>query len=267
MNTREFLETIKKNKIAIYGTGYVAMRFYDTLIKKNLTKNLVSFITTNGGSEINGYKVLSISDCRIDNILILIAVHEAVKDDIIKKLESLGYINYIWVYPFLYRLMLGEPVKSNIKVPIYKIVENYKDNYLLATRCLAIDQYFNKNDIGYEIYIKVISLFCSKETAEKRLRQFKKLIENWEQNGYDEKQTISILDNFQCFDGMHRLSLAVYFKQEYVVCDIYNNYKEIHELHNSNAILTNQSANRLNLENEIINLLEYKNKEIFSNGR
>ena len=73
-------------------------------------------------------------------------------------------------------LRLGKPIRKNVKVPIEKIVRKACSCYALATRYLVIDSYKKKEKIGYDIYIKVMSLDSDEETSKKRLEQFIRLI-------------------------------------------------------------------------------------------
>lgn len=263
MNVDVLIKKIEENKIAIYGTGYVSQRFYEILVRRNLTNHLMYFITSKGGARINGYEVLSINDARIGNdVLILIAVHETIKDEIVRDLEKRRYSNYIWIYPELYELMLGNPIKENVSVPIKRIWLRNRDNYCMAVRYLAIDNYYKKNTYGYYIYRQAMSLYNSQRTSEKRLQQFIALIESWERDGYDQKSPSMILDDYSYIDGTHRISLASYFGLEFIMCNVYSAKQNKEIIHNNRAIFPKSLIPELNLDESVVKILEETNHRI-----
>ncbi|MDR1772924.1 MAG: hypothetical protein LBS02_20185 [Hungatella sp.] len=263
-NTTELISVLRTCKIAIYGAGYVATRFYQSLKEHELGGNVFSFVTTTGSDlDIDGLSVVTIDRLEIDErMIVCVAVHESIKDDIIVGLMEKGFDRYIWIYPFLYSLMLGTPTHRNVKVPISQIWNAVRDDYSMAIRYLAIDNYYGRNSNGYEIYKKFLSLFINEKTAEKRLNQFIRLIKGWEQNGYDTSKCSSIFEDYKILDGMHRIAVASYFNQEYIMCNIYPMTKNISEIHSQAAAFTKQSALDAEFEPEIISLLNEANQRI-----
>lgn len=217
---------MKNNRIAIYGTGFVAMKFYDVLVKRGLGKEIECFIVSkkeSGQNEIRKMKICSIDEFENkDGLIICVAVHEVSRDEIEKILDSKKIKNYIWIYPYLYDLALGSPLKRGVPVPVKKIVRQCH-NYRIAIRYLAVENYFGKNSYGYDIYRKAQEISCGKISAEKRLESFCRLIQNWENDGYNNDSRILISEDFALIDGIHRTTLARYFKLEEVACDIYKN--------------------------------------------
>lgn len=263
-NKIELLNLLGMNKLAIYGAGYVATRFYQSLKEHELDGNVFSFVTTTGSDlDIDGLPVRAIDQLEIDErMVICVAVHESIKDDIIANLVKRGFVKYTWIYPFLYDLMLGTPTYNNVKVPIFKIWNAVRNDYSIAIRYLVIDQYYGRDSNGYEIYIRFLSLFIDERTAESRLKQFIGLIKSWEQKGYDASSHSSILEDYRILDGMHRIALASYFNQEFIVCNIYPTNKNIFEIHNQAAVFTKQSALNAGFEPEVIVVLDEINKRI-----
>lgn len=265
MKVYELTKQIQENKIAIYGIGYVAKRFYEALEKKNLLKQFSFFITSSGGGTLNGYDVLSIADQRVNNsLLILIAVHESLKDEIIANLHVHNCYNYIWVYPMLYDLILGEPIKQNINIPVKEIWLANRENYFIAARYLAIDNYYGKNDCGYEIYKMSMSLYNNPQTSEKRLLQFIQLIESWEKSGCKKGGSALLFDDYSCIDGAHRISLASYFGQKFITCSIYacSDMEKKKLVHNSRTMFPKSLVQKLNIDKTIVNILEETNRRI-----
>lgn len=262
--TKQLIKMIESNNIIIYGTGYVAKRFINVLKKYGLYRQIKYITATNlKENNIDNIPCIKLSEIKeLDKFLICIAVHESLKDEIIKKLEEMNIDKYVWIYPNLYELLLGKTVKENVCVPIKNIWLVNRENYIMAVRYLAIDNYYAKNNYGYEIYKMAMSLFSDIKTSENRLNQFIKLIESWEKNGYDESKPALIQDNYSVIDGAHRISLASYFNIENIVCNIYSS-KDIKEpVHDKEAVFDKSLVQELNIDKGIVDILEETNKRI-----
>lgn len=118
--------------------------------------------------------------------------------------------------------------------------------YDLGVRYLAIENYYAKNSDGFELYKKMHTLggnYGQKNDTEKyykkmkekkktavygvipeehSIEQFKKLIQSYEQTGYDPESAIMCDKYLLNMNGAHRLSLAVYRGQEFINVDIHN---------------------------------------------
>ncbi|WP_044913064.1 hypothetical protein [Butyrivibrio sp. WCE2006] len=217
----KLIDKLKKQNFYIYGTGFVAEHFYEALNRLELSKNTVSFVTThNQNSEYHGIPVKSIKDIN-DDLLICIAVHEANLKEIVEVLNERGLKNYVWIYPFIFDMWYGEPIKKGVLVPTNEILTTCKNDYRIVIRVLAIEEYYKINKIGYSIYMKAQQVHSSPDTARKRLEQFIKLIASWEDSGYSNDSKLKIDENNEIFDGVHRLALAYYHGISKVNCDIY----------------------------------------------
>ncbi len=237
-NVEQLLNVLQNNKIVIYGAGYVAMRFYNALKQYKLEDNVECFVTTLGGEKIVDKESLSISgyEYYVDHI-VCIAVHESIKDDIIGVLKQKGVCNYVWIYPFLYELLLSGGISKNEAIPMKNIVKKATQYYGMAVRNLVIGQYYGKNEIGYNIYIKAQALHCDKETAKKRLKRFIHLIEDWGKNGYDEKKAIIIQQDNIIIDGAHRAALAAYHQREYIIGKVAIEKEGTYSVHNEASLM------------------------------
>jgi len=221
-NASELLQMLQKNKVMIYGAGYVAVRFFQAIKKHDLMDNVLCFVTTSGSNEtLGGLDVKSIHEMsELKDVPVCIAVHESICDEIIEGLQKEGFTKYVWIYPFLNELILGMPLRGRL-VPLRDIWMANKDNYAIAVRYLVIQNYYKKNDKGCDIYKKSLALFSNEETAKKRLRKFIELIENWDLVGYQEDNRIMLLENGCIIDGLHRITLAIYHKQYYIMSDVF----------------------------------------------
>lgn len=245
MNTCELLEKIKNNRFLIFGHGYVAKRFTEVVEKKELQHNFMGYIVSNPEENYDkemGVPIYSkewIGDKH--NTVVCVAVHEALKDEIINALMKIQPDNeYIWIYPYLYELILDVPVMQNVWIAVEDIVKKTSIGYFMAVKYLAIEQYMGKCNNGYEIYLKAQSLYSDNYTAKKRLGQFKNLIENWVSSGYDENFLIKLNRSYEILDGSHRVSLARYFNVEKVKCDVFQTDISLLELQGNKASLTKE---------------------------
>ena len=193
-------------------------------------------------------------------MLFCIAVHESLVKEIENNLEKLRIKEYIWVYPFLNEMFLGQPLKRNVLVKIDQIIESCLNNYGLAVRYLAVEQFFGKNQIGYNLYVRFHALYCRRETAEQRLIEFCNLIKNWKERGYDKRKRILINSQYEVIDGLHRITVAKYFGEEYVVCDVFSNKISAASLQGNKALLTEQALRESDFDKEECEVLRKVNQ-------
>lgn len=94
----------------------------------------------------------------------------------------------------------------------------------VVVRYMAIENYFNKNDIGWKMYNNMQHIRVSNNSKIPKYRddngeRFKKLIKSVIKNGYIYDYPIQINKDFYLFDGSHRLAIALYFDiEEVAVC-------------------------------------------------
>lgn len=233
-NAEDLKKLIASRDCVIYGAGYVAQRFLKALRRQGLEDHVSSFITSSRPpiTEIDGIPVQNLEALKqYTDPLILIAVHEALVDQIEAILLENGYNEYIWIYPFLYEIMLGKSAVCTVKLE--KIWKANMDNIMLPVRYLAIEQYYGENGYGYEIYRKSSNLLnSSSKVVAKRLENFIELIKNWEKNGYNRSKKVTILENGLIVDGSHRISLALYHNLEEIECNVYPETVSYNEIHN-----------------------------------
>lgn len=271
-NGVEILNILKKNKIVIYGTGYVAMKFYEALIYRNLGTNIESFVISKRSktseSIINGIIVKTIDEFdNKKNSIVCIAVHETIKDEIEQQLDNRNIKNYIWINRYrLIELLLGKPIIENIRMPVAKIVHGCQD-YRIAIRYLAIENYFGKNNYGYDIYVKTQKLYCEERTAKKRLLSFCDLIVNCETNGYDSGSKILLSEKNELLDGMHRITLALYYHIGEVLCDIFKSSPYFLKWVGSGVMLTENKIVEMDFTYEELKIIEYTQKKIFGENK
>lgn len=235
MDIGKLVHIIKNNEIGIYGAGYAAQNFYKALQIRNMDKHVKCFIVTDpekAYGKLEGVLIKTVEDIvREKNIYICIAVHEAIKNEIEDCLLKCGLHNYVWVHPYIMELALGSPLEYHKQIEVRKILQQHcYDNYAFAIRYLAIENYYNKNNMGYDVYLKALNLQCETKTAVNRLQNFIRLIDDWDKNGYRQEQDILIDENNRLVDGTHRLSLACYHEMIHIYCTIFpysDNYNKV----------------------------------------
>ena len=260
-----FLKEIENKKIAIYGSGYVGLLFYKAILRRKINSKIACFLQSkvDKENEINGITIKSISDLSTsEDIVICVAVHEAIRDEVIDNIKRNGFLNYYYVYPLIYDLLLGAPKDDNCLMPLMRIWNSSKNNYALAVRYLVLEQYYGLRDDGYTIYKELFTKFSDVETAKKRLDKFIDLIKKFEENGYDFSKKIIVLDDGSLVDGYHRASLAIFNEMNEISCTIYSKSMRVEEIHSPQALLSKKCCLDLGIDNRIIQILEETNNRI-----
>ena len=259
------LNQLSQSEIVIYGSGSVGRRFLNGLKRNGLKEQIVCFAVSSylgEKYEIEGIPVQTVEELMIhDNTIVCIAVHEALRDEMIQILKHRKIEKYIWIYPFLYHLLLGHPIETDRDVDVNKIIQS-ADDYRVAVRYMAIEQYFGKSKTGYDLYVRSHLVHCEKKTAEKRLQKFCDLIRSWEKNGMTPDSRILINRQYQIIDGHHRIAAAKYFKQQKIKCNIFPDEIPLEELHGKEAVLTEQILRVGGFSEAEIKIIDAKNKYI-----
>jgi len=89
------------------------------------------------------------------------------------------------------------------------------NRYDLIIIFIAIEQYYDKNSIGYDLYEKMqkkrMEYRGDKNDRHNTIDVFKGLLNNIESSGYNYNSFITVDKNQQLCDGAHRFSCALYF--------------------------------------------------------
>lgn len=93
------------------------------------------------------------------------------------------------------------------------------NRYDMIVRLLAVENYYNKNNFGFDLYRKMQEA-RHVPGWEGAVDRFYALIKSYEDNGYDSKSEIILDKNLHLWDGSHRLALAFYHKCYPVSCSI-----------------------------------------------
>lgn len=236
-------ENLEGKKIIIYGTGHVAHMFYKAMLEHGLKDRIQCFARSRCVQQdemFEGIPVCSVDDICIDeNTLVCLAVHESIRDEIQKIVEPITD-QYLWVYPYIYELMLGEPEQRSVEVCVAQLLEGYRNDLRLAIRLAAIEQQDGMNTFGFDYYIRAQMLHSSKTTAAKRLERFAELIGEWKRFGYKKENPIVINQDYDVIDGNHRVAMAVYTRQATISGDIYSTVLSAEDIHGREAMLSEE---------------------------
>lgn len=236
-------ENFEGKKIIIYGTGHVAHMFYKALLEHGLKDKIQCFVRSGSVQRDEMFEeipVRCVDDFSIEeNTLICLAVHESIRDEIQEIIAPITN-QYLWIYPYLYELMLGEPEQRAVEVNIAQLLEGCQNDLRLAIRLAAIEQQDGMNTYGSDYYIKAQMLHCSKDTATKRLKQFVELISEWKRFGYKKESPIIINRDYDVIDGIHRLAMAVYMGQKTIFGDIYTAALSAEDIHGPEVMLSEE---------------------------
>ncbi len=260
----ELLEIIREHGAIVYGTGYVAERFVESLKLKGFGDCIKYCAVSHKDKDFFlGYKVLDVNELqeiKTDEVICL-AVHESIRDEIIGVLKDHSLAdNYIWIHPFQHRLRFGDPIETDAQVDLAEILKTTREDYRIAIRLAAIEQFYNKNDCGYDIYIKAQRLHCDENTARKRLEGFIDLIKSWDEKGFCSDSRPAVSRKFEILDGTHRIALAKYHNFSSLSCDIYE-VSCAKDYRNENIDVTKRVIYKANLTDRQMQILNSIHEE------
>lgn len=230
------VDYLKEKNIVIYGAGFIAQEFWNALINCGLSQYVKEVCVTQiskSSTEFNGYKIKTIDQIvLLPNSVVCIACHESVLGEMEKELIYRGIEDYMWVSPqVIFEMNLGKPLEIEKKISVQDLVKNTTD-YGLAIRILAIKEMDGESKGGIEIYKKYIKYFSSEDAAQKRVLSFTNMYRSWKEEGYTESSVVVIDENKVIIDGCHRVAMAYYFDNDYVVANIYRNAASLIESRN-----------------------------------
>lgn len=234
------LSELAEKEIIIYGTGYVGHKFLRVLQEYGLDHRVRCFAVTRKPEKelkVDGIPVCDIGSLPLnENTLICLAVHDSLREEVERAVKKRTE-QYMWIYPKLYEWLLGEAEQTNVQVEVGSILKNYKEDVRLAVRLAAIEQQEGKNSVGFDYYIRAQMLHCDEYTARKRLKRFRKLVTDWETLSPSSIPPLSLNRDYEMIDGNHRLSLAVYYGQKKILCNIYPTKLRVEEIHDPAAMM------------------------------
>ena len=221
----KFIENGWNSRIAIFGTGFLAAVFTLALREAGLSENIEAYVVTKKKEEGSflGRPVLTPAEYknRTEHRKLYLAVHESLLPEVTETLAGNGLAGE-WIGPVLYDLLYGEPLEEDTELPVDGILEKQDRRFFwLAARYGALRALEGEAGPGREIYIRLLSLFSSPETAKKRLAFFAETAEAIRRGGFDPSKPVLLDENGRIIDGLHRIVLAKATGEKTLHCRIY----------------------------------------------
>lgn len=126
----------------------------------------------------------------------------------------------------------NDQVQNKIEVSLQKLfAANFSEEntrrYDIVVRYLAIENYYGKNDYGFDLYRKMQRFRTLKKEFEDLYEmKFRNLIKLFDQYGYDTESYIKVFDDLNLSDGSHRVALGLYHRLKNISVQILP-YKKI----------------------------------------
>ncbi len=222
MKISEFTEKIRRQKIFLFGTGFVAEMFYRALEINHLVSCAEGCIVSSEKylrPDFHGLPVYTAASCAGRQELVCIAVHEANREAAETILKDNGINDYVWIYPMIYPMVYGD-VQEEKNIPLSELMAHQNPEYYWIEARYSAACEHTKEHPDYDIYRKAIALHTSPMTAEYRLQRMLELIRGFERYGYDPQYPILIDDQYRIIDGLHRVALCIWNEIEEIPCRI-----------------------------------------------
>jgi len=94
------------------------------------------------------------------------------------------------------------------------------NRYDVIVRLLAIENYYQLNDYGYDMYKKMQAKRQPGADVDRYLSIFIQLIQSYDNSGYDNSSEIQLDKYNKLYDGSHRMALAFFHKQYVLSCQV-----------------------------------------------
>ncbi len=120
-----------------------------------------------------------------------------------------------------YSILFTKHIKCEVRELFFQ--HNSERDFLrydMIVRLLAVEDYFNKNNFGFDFYKRMQANRVSKEWVDESVERFKNLIDSYQKDGYDETSEIELDNNLNLIDGSHRMALALYNEEGFISCKV-----------------------------------------------
>lgn len=101
------------------------------------------------------------------------------------------------------------------------------NRYDMIVRLLAVENYYGKNDYGWDMYRRMQRARNGDSWVNIAEERFRALIQSYEWGGYNSESHIRIFNNLHLEDGSHRMALAIYHRQNEISCDVLPYSREV----------------------------------------
>ncbi len=217
-------EKLKGRNLLLYGTGFVAEMALCAFEQQQLTDRIRGFLVSGvpAAQSFHGFPVFSAADYAFrEDEVILLAVHDALVPEIRSFLERNGVRNErIPLYPYLYEMIYGLPVREET-LPLAELLKAQPEEPLwIAVRYHAALSIRRDDRDGQELYLRLMSLHCGRNTAERRLENLKSLIRSVEEEGFRQTEPILVDEDLRIIDGLHRTAVCALYGVTEIRCAV-----------------------------------------------
>ncbi len=208
-------EKMRAHGVLLFGAGFVAQSFYKVLRNKNLDDLVEGCIVSGaGGDSFFGKPVYSLSALPADvarEHVICVCVHETLKDEVLGLLRNVQSAGTFWIYPFLFPMAFGAPVREGYISANALLSAQPKENHWISVRFMALEDHIAGRTDGYgiRVYKKTQGLFSGQRTADQRMQRFFVLYHAMANEGYRPECSVLIDEDLRVIDGLHRIAAAV----------------------------------------------------------
>ena len=214
---------LQSNNIYIYGAGKIGKQIFKLVKISGEQQKVRGFIVSNikgNPQQIEDVPVLQIDEVKDKDSDIFVAVTDVYQEEILELLRSKNFGKVKITYKFLGLVEEGNHDSTGISnVIMIDTRELCRQQFGeeprldIIVRILAIEEYYDTNDYGLELYNKMMDKRIRKGYSKYAERRFKELIKSFESDGYHENSEIFVDQELHLLDGSHRLALAIYHGQ------------------------------------------------------
>lgn len=222
----QILDKIKNNKFVVYGAGGHGQKLVRAITQMGYADNFAGFaVTESQAKDIDGVKEIKNID---RNQFVIIAAHDQNAMQMEAVLKSLGFTQYVSVYPYLIDFCCGTSYLKNQTVYVEDIFQDCLRGHCFYSAYpivvyLAIDHIMGGNNAGKSLYLKLIGKYAKEKTAYQRWDALVKRAKNYSTDGLPEPFAVKINPvQRYVLDGYHRIILSKYFGITAILADYYD---------------------------------------------
>ncbi|MBQ9250012.1 MAG: ParB N-terminal domain-containing protein [Oscillospiraceae bacterium] len=228
MRTEELLRELHRREIVVFGTGFVAERFWLALERTQAADQVSFFMTTAQvptGTTFHGRPVCRPEERSLDaDSLFCLAVHESLLPELEALLPGQLMDRGIWIYPNLWELLCGPALGTGIMLSRRKLLTRQDPGCNWITVRYAAIRDLLRQDPGAaasaDRYRRAMAVHCGPATAEKRFRALERLARSVQERGLDPDRPLIVDTHGHILDGLHRFAAACALRIEDIPCTI-----------------------------------------------
>ena len=225
MRTEDLLRELGQSEIVIFGTGFVAERFYLALEKHRVWGRVLFCMVTKraeGQAEFHGKPVCLPEERTIpDGALFCLAVHES----LLAELEAV--LPRSWMEREKNAMISRRELLEKQDPSLNWISVRYGAIRDVLRAEGGTDGKYGSDrgtDCGLaesrELYVRAMALHCGVKTAEKRYQALRELARSMQAQGFDPSHPLLIDTDGHILDGLHRFAAACALGIDEIPCTV-----------------------------------------------